>query len=361
MLFRSRVITRVAMAQAEDHDSCTVERFLERERNGEFLITWQAHGLHYGLPMSLLQVMQSGIHVIANGSRHMITGLMSKVPSIQVIEVTAPVHVLRARLQARQRESAEDIEKRLERAHLPLPVGVLAQRVVNDLSLEMGVSRLKAALLEAHSATPEPQSWLFQKINGKTLPERAYEQVLPAIIRNEFDLPDVQAFLIACTQQLTEDEVVAITKARTLLYPRLKWHRPMVVDKHSMGGIPGSRVTMVVIPIVASHGLLIPKTSSRAITSAAGTADAMEVLARVDLDFEEVRKCVQASNGCIAWNGKLNHSVLDEAIAGSGRVGDLHHELESLQNALADPDQADPRVHPRGRHPDVRDPAHPSA
>ena len=64
-------------------------------------------------------------------------------------------------------------------------------------------------------------------------------------------------------------------------------------------------------PIVASHGLLIPKTSSRAITSAAGTADAMEVLARVDLDFEEVRKCVQASNGCIAWNGKLNHSVLD--------------------------------------------------
>jgi thymidine phosphorylase len=88
----------------------------------------------------------------------------------------------------------------------------------------------------------------------------------------------------------------------------------MVVDKHSMGGIPGSRVTMVVVPIVAAHGLMIPKTSSRAITSAAGTADAMEVLARVDLNFEEIQQCVNATNGCIAWNGKLNHSVLDEAL-----------------------------------------------
>jgi ATPase subunit of ABC transporter with duplicated ATPase domains len=34
-------------------------------------------------------------------------------------------------------------------------------------------------------------------------------------------------------------------------------------------------------------------------------------------------------------------SVLDEAIAGSGRVGDLHHELESLQRAMADPARAD--------------------
>ena len=34
-------------------------------------------------------------------------------------------------------------------------------------------------------------------------------------------------------------------------------------------------------------------------------------------------------------------STLDEAIAGSGRLGDLHHELESLHHALEDPEQAD--------------------
>jgi thymidine phosphorylase len=71
---------------------------------------------------------------------------------------------------------------------------------------------------------------------------------------------------------------------------------------------------MVVIPIVAAHGLLIPKTSSRAITSAAGSADAMEVLAKVDLTAEQLKQCVAKTNACIAWNGKLNHSVIDDVM-----------------------------------------------
>jgi thymidine phosphorylase len=108
--------------------------------------------------------------------------------------------------------------------------------------------------------------------------------------------------------------MIAIAKARTKILPRIDWGRPMVVDKHSLGGLPGSRVTMVVIPIVAAHGLMIPKTSSRAITSAAGTADAMEVIAKVDLTPEELKQCVAKANACIAWNGKLNHSVLDDAM-----------------------------------------------
>ena len=88
----------------------------------------------------------------------------------------------------------------------------------------------------------------------------------------------------------------------------------MVVDKHSMGGIPGSRITLIVIPIVAAHGLAIPKTSSRAITSAAGTADAMEVLAKVDLTAEQLRGVVERTRGCVAWNGRLNHTVLDDVM-----------------------------------------------
>lgn len=313
-VFARRVITRPAQVDAEDHDSCTQAEFLQREQAGQFLLTWQAHGLHYGLPASLLDDMGRGMHVIANGSRQMIGALQMRVPTLQVIEVTAPTAVLRTRLQARQRESAQDIDERLRRANLPLPEGVRSQRVMNDLSLEIGIRRLKAALLQGLDTTPELNRWLSQKIIGGALTHAAYAQLLPAITQGQFDLHDVQAFLVACTQSLAEDEVVAIAQARTLLYPRIQWHQPMVVDKHSMGGIPGSRVTMVVVPIVAAHGLLIPKTSSRAITSAAGTADAMEVLARVDLDFDEVQRCVQRTNACIAWNGKLNHSVLDEAM-----------------------------------------------
>ena len=268
----------------------------------------------YGLPASLLDAIASGIHVIANGSRNMIEPLQRQVPSLKVIEVNAPLDVLRARLSARSRESPEEIERRLQRASLALPSGVPSVRVMNDLSLDIGVSRLKAALLLDTVAPGQAEHFLYQKIGGSALSRDSYAQLLPAIIRGGFPLADVQTFLVACTLHLTHDEIVWLAHARTLLYPRLAWPQAMVVDKHSMGGIPGSRVTMVVIPIVAAHGLLIPKTSSRAITSAAGTADAMEVLARVDLNFDEVQACVLSTNGCIAWNGKLNHSVLDDAI-----------------------------------------------
>ena len=313
-IFARRVITREAMAHTEDHDSCSEADFIAREQKGDFLITWQAHGLMYGLPASLLEAIASGVHVIANGSRNMITELQRKVPSLQVIEVNAPIDVLRTRLSARSRETPEEIERRLERSSLTLPDGVPSVRVMNDLSLAIGVSRLKAALLLDAVPPAEPVHFLYKKIGGAALSRESYAQLLPAIIRGGFPLADVQAFLVACTQHLTHDEIVWLAHARTLLYPRLAWPQAMVVDKHSMGGIPGSRVTMVVIPIVAAHGLLIPKTSSRAITSAAGTADAMEVLARVDLNFDEVQACVLSTNGCIAWNGRLNHSVLDDAI-----------------------------------------------
>ena len=313
-VFARRVITREVVAHTEDHDSCSEADFLAREKSGDFLITWQAHGLMYGLPAALRDAIASGVHVIANGSRNMIARLQGEVPTLKVIEVSAPVDVLRARLSGRSRETLEEIDRRLQRASLAMPEGVPSLRVMNELSLEIGISRLKAALLYEAASTPETERLLYQKICGEALGRDSYAQLLPALIKGGFGLADVQAFLVACTQSLTHDETVFLAHARTLLYPRLAWPQAMVVDKHSMGGIPGSRVTMVVIPIVAAHGLLIPKTSSRAITSAAGTADAMEVLARVDLDFDEVKACVHSTKGCIAWNGKLNHSVLDDAI-----------------------------------------------
>ena len=96
------------------------------------------------------------------------------------------------------------------------------------------------------------------------------------------------------------NEVEALARARARHSHRMTWPYDLVVDKHSMGGLPGSRITMIVIPIIAAHGMIIPKTSSRAITSAAGTADAMEVVARVDLSPEEVRFAIERANGCIA-------------------------------------------------------------
>ncbi|MFN7193474.1 MAG: thymidine phosphorylase, partial [Rhodospirillales bacterium] len=106
----------------------------------------------------------------------------------------------------------------------------------------------------------------------------------------------------------------ALTHSMAEAGTQLKWDRPIVVDKHCIGGIPGNRTSMIVVPIVAAHGLTIPKTSSRAITSPAGTADTMEVLARVDLGVEEMKEVVAGCHGCLVWGGHVNISPADDIL-----------------------------------------------
>jgi thymidine phosphorylase len=125
---------------------------------------------------------------------------------------------------------------------------------------------------------------------------------------------EIAAFLIGSASFVTTDELLALTRAMAEAGTQLKWNAPVVVDKHCIGGIPGNRTSMIVVPIVAAHGLPIPKTSSRAITSPAGTADTMEVLARVNLDAEEMKAVVASCNGCLVWGGHVNLSPADDIL-----------------------------------------------
>jgi thymidine phosphorylase len=138
--------------------------------------------------------------------------------------------------------------------------------------------------------------------------------LLRDIVEGRYPEGEIAAFLVAATRSLSDAEVVALARVRAGFSEPMRWNEPIVVDKHSMGGIPGSRITLIVAPIVAAHGLAMPKTSSRAITSAAGTADAMEALAKVDLSADDVRRTVGEARACIAWNGRLNHSVVDDVM-----------------------------------------------
>ena len=313
-IFATRTITRPADSGGEAHQACTPAEFALLEQQGKFLITWQAHGLSYGLPSTLLDALTSGQHVIANGSRAMVAQLNERVPNLVVVEIGAPPEILAQRLSQRGRESAADVAKRLARKTEPYPEGTRVLRVTNDQTPEIGICRFLATLYTQLGQAPAPLASLYKKIAGLGLSEAEYRPLLTAINQKQFSGADLEAFLIACTQDLSDDELIAVARCRSELMPRISWGRDMVVDKHSLGGIPGSRVTMVVIPIIAAHGLLIPKTSSRAITSAAGTADAMEVLAKVDLTPELLKQCVAQTNACIAWNGKLNHSVIDDVM-----------------------------------------------
>jgi AMP phosphorylase len=88
----------------------------------------------------------------------------------------------------------------------------------------------------------------------------------------------------------------------------------IVADKHSTGGVAGARTTMIIVPIIASAGFKIPKISSRAITSPAGTADVMEVLAEVNFTPKQIEKIVNDTGGCVAWNGHLGIAPADDII-----------------------------------------------
>jgi thymidine phosphorylase len=401
-VFARRIITRAADAGGEDHEAVTPAEFARRKQAGDFLLTWPAHGLEYGLSASLAGELAKGRDVVANGSRATIAELAARVPRLVVVEVTAPAELVAMRLRERGRETAEQIAGRLARATPPLPPQVEKIIVANDTDAATGIARLVAALAAPHPGllkvralpidswrdhlaylpaqgtsvvaadflgpqrveisgngrsiraaihviddkallkpdeiglsrsafealglpdgtpvnierTPSPESAaaLRAKLRGDELDDGQIRRLIGDIVDGRYPDREVAAFLVAATRGLTDREVVALARARVDFAETIAWDEKIVVDKHSMGGIPGSRITMIVVPLVAAHGLAIPKTSSRAITSAAGTADAMETVARVDLTVADVKRVVAQARGCIAWNGRLNHSAVDDVM-----------------------------------------------
>ena len=162
--------------------------------------------------------------------------------------------------------------------------------------------------------TPKSLDALRAKIAGNVLDADEIDAVISDIVSERYTGSEISAFLMSAATALTSGEILGLARARARHATAMEWPDTLVADKHSMGGIPGNRVTLVVIPIIAAHGIAIPKASSRAITSAAGTADTMEVLARVDLDADQVQRVVKEARGCIVWNGKLNHSPVDDVM-----------------------------------------------
>lgn len=150
------------------------------------------------------------------------------------------------------------------------------------------------------------------KIRGHTLSAADIGNIVKDIAAHQYSEMEMAAFLIGSASFMTTDELLALTRSMTGAGKTLKWPQPVVVDKHCIGGIPGNRTSMVVVPIAAAHGLTIPKTSSRAITSPAGTADTMEVLARVELSAQEMQQVVGECGGCIVWGGRVNLSPADD-------------------------------------------------
>ena len=142
--------------------------------------------------------------------------------------------------------------------------------------------------------------------------------------------------MTACAgDRLDIRETIDLTAAMVEVGEKLSWGVDRVADKHCVGGLPGNRTSMIVVPIIAAAGLLIPKTSSRAITSPAGTADVMETLTRVDLDIADIRKVVEREGGCIAWGGAVRLSPADDILIGVERPLDFDSEGQLVASVLS--------------------------
>lgn len=160
-----------------------------------------------------------------------------------------------------------------------------------------------------------PQSTLYirKKMLGEKLSPEEIRSIVRDVVEGNIGEAEIAAFL--SSQEiygLTSEELESLTRAMVDTGDRIEFDEP-VFDEHSIGGVPGnSKVALIAVPTVAAAGLLIPKTSSRAITSPAGTADTMEVIANVEFSAEELRELALKVKGTIAWGGALNLAPADD-------------------------------------------------
>ncbi len=153
-----------------------------------------------------------------------------------------------------------------------------------------------------------------KKLVGKKLNYKDVYSIMDEIVNKR--LGDVLTTYFAASgysKGFSNQELYFLTKAMVDTGDKLEF-KGIVADKHSIGGIAGTRTTLIVVPIIAAAGFKIPKSSSRAITTPTGTADDMEILAPVELTKEKIYEVVEKTNGCLVWGGKFNLAPADDIL-----------------------------------------------
>lgn len=180
----------------------------------------------------------------------------------------------------------------------------------NDMNLEIDD-------LVALDWVPQPKSLLAirKKLLRQKLNYSEIKSILDDIVSGK--LGEIEAtYFAACgfNPGFDDDELYYLTKAMAESGQHIRWPYDKVVDKHSIGGLAGKGITPILVSIVSSKGLVVPNTSTRAITAPAGTTDVMEVLCNMEYSLTEIQDLVKENNACIVWGGGLDLAPADEAL-----------------------------------------------
>lgn len=210
---------------------------------------------------------------------------------------------------------------------------------------EIGFSENAWTLLEANEGDKVTINHLSPLLSLSYVRKKVYENkligqelatIIDDVVAGRLSDLHIAAFLVASAGgRLDEDEIVSLTQAMIGVGEKLHWDAPIVVDKHCVGGLPGNRTTPIVVPIVAEYGLYIPKTSSRAITSPAGTADTLAVLTNVSIDSATLHDIVTKMHGCMVWGGSLELSPADDILIRVERALTLDTEGQMIASVLS--------------------------
>lgn len=162
---------------------------------------------------------------------------------------------------------------------------------------------------------PESVDYIKKRLMGHSLNHDEIDKIIASIVENDLSSIEISYFVSsAFVKPFSDEETVNLTKAIVVNSDTMHIDRRPIVDKHCIGGVPGNRTTMVVVPILAAAGLTCPKTSSRAITSPSGTSDTMECLAKVEFPLEKVHRIVMKTGACMVWGGAMRLAPADDRI-----------------------------------------------
>jgi putative thymidine phosphorylase len=207
--------------------------------------------------------------------------------------------------------------------------------VSSELGEKLKVKNGKDVLVTL-SSPPRSLDFIKKKLNKKRLLEKEINEIIKDIVDNSLSEVEVALFVSAMYQRgMTEKETVYLVKSILKTGNRLSLGEGLIVDKHCIGGIPGNRTTPIVVSICAAKGLIFPKTSSRAITSAAGTADSIETIAKVDFSIKEIRNIIKKTNACMVWGGSLGLVPADDKIITIERMIKIDPEAQLLASIMA--------------------------
>ncbi len=183
---------------------------------------------------------------------------------------------------------------------------------------------------------PKSIKIILKKMSGRSLSKEEIEILIKDLVSNALTEAELAYFVSGVYEKgMSLKETIYLTEAIYKTGERITWHTSKIADKHSIGGVAGNRTTPIVVSICAAAGIVMPKTSSRAITSAAGTADVVESIARVDFPISKLKEIVKKTNACLAWGGSLGLAPADDKIIQVERMVNLDPEPQLLASVIA--------------------------